>query len=312
MIYTLTLNPALDKELTVPEIVFDTVLRASAERVDFGGKGFNVSRALAALGQESVALGFVGGATGRLIATGLAELGIKTAFVEIGQETRTNVSIVSQSQAHHLKVNEAGPTISPAEQASLLAKIEALAQPGDWWVLSGSLPPGLAPAIYGDIIQRIQAADARAILDTSGAPLKLGCAAGPFLAKPNGVEAEQLTGLPVSSPTEAAAATTAVHGLGVPHVLISLGRAGALLSDGRQSWLATPPAIRERNPIGAGDASVAGLVWGLSQGLALPDALRWSMASGAAAASLSGTAVGSKAQVEPLVDQVKISALELG
>jgi 1-phosphofructokinase family hexose kinase len=309
MIYTLTLNPALDKELAVPEIVFDSVLRASAERVDFGGKGFNVSRALAALGQESVALGFVGGSTGRVIASGLANLGISTDFVEIGNETRTNVSIVSQSQAQHLKVNEDGPTICPPEQACLLGKIESLAQPGDWWVLSGSLPPGVEPGIYRDIVQRIQAADARAILDTSGTPLQVGCVARPFLVKPNGVEAEQLTGLPISSPKEAAVAAMAIHGMGVPNVLISLGKAGAVLSDGRRNWLAMPPVIQQRNPIGAGDASVAGLVWGLSKGLALPDALRWSMASGAAAASLDGTAMGTYEYVESLTQHVELTTV---
>lgn len=309
MIYTLTLNPALDKELTVPEIAFDTVLRASAERVDFGGKGFNVSRTLAALGLESVALGFVGGTTGTLIANGLSELGIGTDFVEIRNGTRTNISIVSQSQSYHLKVNEAGPTISPDEKSLMLDKIRSLAQPGDWWVLSGSLPPGLESSIYADIIDLIQAAQAHAILDTSGEPLQLGCAVGPFLVKPNAVEAEHLTGLPVSSPTETAAAIASIHGMGVANVLVSLGKAGALLSDGQQRWLATPPVIKERNPIGAGDASVAGLIWGLSQGAELSEALRWSMACGAAAASTAGTADVSKAEVEALLEQVKIDNL---
>jgi 1-phosphofructokinase family hexose kinase len=309
MIYTLTLNPALDRELTVPELAFDQVLRASTLRVDFGGKGFNVSRALAALGEESVAVGFVGGLTGQRIASGLAELGIQTDFIPISGETRTNVSIVSQSQAHHLKVNEAGPTITPAEQEALLQKIRGLAKAGDWWVLSGSLPPGVAATVYAEIIGIVQSAGAQALLDTSGGPLKHGCQAAPFLAKPNAVEAGELTGQPVTSPQEARAVVAAIHALGVRYILISLGKAGAILSTREQVWLAEPPRIEERNPIGAGDSAVAGLVWGLHHQLSWSEILRWSVACGAAAASLDGTAVGSKALVEQLTLQVNLNEL---
>jgi 1-phosphofructokinase family hexose kinase len=309
MIYTLTLNPALDRELTVPELAFDQVLQASTLRVDFGGKGFNVSRALAALGEESVAVGLVGGLTGQRIATGLAELGIRTDFVPISGETRTNVSIVSQSQTHHLKVNEAGPTIAPTEQAALLQKICGLAQKDDWWVLSGSLPPGAAATLYAEIIGLVQSAGAHALLDTSGLPLRHGCEAGPFLAKPNASEAGELTGKLITSPQEAQAAVTPIHALGVRNILLSLGKAGALLSTGEQIWLAKPPQIQERNPIGAGDSAVAGLVWGLSHHLNWPEILRWSAACGAATASLDGTAVGSKSLVQRLVGQVEVVSI---
>jgi 1-phosphofructokinase family hexose kinase len=306
MIYTLTLNPALDRELTVPELVFDEVLRATALRVDYGGKGFNVSRALAALGAESVALGFVGGKTGEKLEAGLSSLGITTRLTEVAEETRTNVSVVAEHSAHYIKVNESGPTISPAEQDALTARVDDLARRGDWWVLSGNLPPGVSETIYADLIQRIQSAGARAILDTSGEPLRYGCAAGPFVAKPNAQEAGELIGMSVRTPEEVRTAAESIQALGVSIVLISLGKAGAFLSDGESTWMAEPPEIEERNPIGAGDASVAGLVWGLSQDLPLPDVLRWSVASGAAAASLDGTAVGSYTMVESLVPRVSI------
>ena len=310
MIYTVTLNPALDRELTVPALEFDAVLRASAFQLDFGGKGFNVSRVLAKLGVESVALGFVGGLTGRRIAEGLAGLGIATDFVEISDETRTNVSIVSETEAHHLKVNEAGPTITSDEVAVLFDKIRGLARSGDWWVLSGSLPPGVEPTIYAEIIQLVQAAGGQAILDTSGPALHHACEVGPFLAKPNDVELGELTGLPVATPDEVRVAARQVQALGVPHVLVSQGKNGALLCSGQETWLALPPPIEERNPIGAGDSSVAGLVYGLSQQLDWPETLRWSMGCGAATASLPGTAVGSKELVEQLKAQVCVQALE--
>ncbi len=126
MIYTVTLNPALDRELTVPAFVFDSVLRATGSVVDAGGKGFNVSRALAALGVASCALGFVGGATGRVLATMLEEMSIAGDLVWIGDETRTNISIVASDEGHYLKVNEPGPMVRVEEQATLLRRVQAL------------------------------------------------------------------------------------------------------------------------------------------------------------------------------------------
>jgi fructose-1-phosphate kinase PfkB-like protein len=123
------------------------------------------------------------------------------------------------------------------------------------------------------------------------------------------VEAGELASAPVTSPKEARAAADAIHALGVNNLLISLGKSGALLSDGEQCWLAKSPPVEERNPIGAGDSMVAGLVWGLSQALPLPDALRWGVAGGAAAASLDGTAVGPYPMVESLAQEVELVSL---
>jgi 1-phosphofructokinase family hexose kinase len=274
--------------------------------VDYGGKGFNVSRALAALGAESIALGFVGGTTGESLTAGLAEMGIRTDFVRVAGETRTNVSIVTQDHAHYLKVNAPGPEITSVEQAALLRRIVALAQRGDWWVLAGSLPPGVPATFYAEVIQLVQAVGAHAVLDTSGAPLRAGCAARPFLVKPNVTEAHHLTGVRVAGPDGARQATAGIHALGVRQAVISLGQAGALYSDGQSAWYAEPPAIEEHNPIGAGDALVAGLVWGLSQGCPPPEVLRWGVACGAAAASLDGTAMGSRSLVERLVRRASL------
>src|SRR5215213_4864767 len=150
MIYTVTLNPALDRELTVPALLFDDVLRATATRVDCGGKGFNVVRMLAALRAESVALGFAGGHTGAILQEQLAVQGIATDFVWIAGETRTNVSIVTADYERQIKVNEPGPNISADEQAALRARVRERARSGDWWVLAGSLPPGVTPTFYAD------------------------------------------------------------------------------------------------------------------------------------------------------------------
>jgi 1-phosphofructokinase family hexose kinase len=306
MIYTVTLNPALDRELTVAELSFDTPLRARSSRVDVGGKGFNVSRVLAALGTTSVALGFAGGRTGEALRDGLLALSIPTDFIWIAGETRTNVSIVTEKGDHYLKVNEPGPDVNATDLAALRSRIGHLASPGDWWVLAGSLPPGVPSSFYADLIGDLRAIGALVALDTSGAALTLGCAAGPNLVKPNAAEAAELTGRPVVSPTDAMRAAGAVRNIAT--VAISLGAAGAFLTHHGQGWLASPPAICERNPIGAGDAMLAGLIWGLSKGE--PDeALRWAVACGAAAAATAGTGIAPREEIERLAAQVQLKGV---
>src|SRR5215216_4568345 len=174
MIYTLTLNPAVDRELTVPAVEFDSVLRASEARLDFGGKGFNVSRLLRGMNESSTAVGFLGGNAGELLQKGLQSLGIGTDFVWVSEETRTNVSIVTQSHDHYIKVNEKGPLVNEAKQKELLDKVDTLAKRGDWWVLAGSLPPGVPNDIYARVVNVLNKHGANAILDASSESLKLG------------------------------------------------------------------------------------------------------------------------------------------
>ena len=309
MIYTLTLNPAVDRELTVPAIEYDTVLRAADWRVDVGGKGFNVSRMLMSLGMPSTALAFAGGRSGEMLGDGLEALGVSTDFVWVDGDTRTNVSIVTTAHDHYIKVNEPGPTVGAKAQTALLDKINDLARPGDWWVLSGSLPPGVAITFYAEAITIIQGRGAHVILDSSGAALRHGCTAGPFLAKPNDAEAQALTGLPVESLEQLVEVISAVQNMGPANVVISLGKEGAVFSDSRGVWLAAAPVIAEANPIGAGDSMVGGLVWGLSQGQGLDEAMRWALACGSATASQPGTTVGSRELVETLATQVQITSI---
>jgi 1-phosphofructokinase family hexose kinase len=307
MIYTVTLNPAVDRELLVDKISFDTVLRANRWRVDCGGKGFNVARMLQSLGTSSIALGFAAGKAGELLNEELQALGIENEFVWVQGETRTNVSIVSADHGHYVKVNEPGPTISGDDIVKLMQKMQGLAQPGDSWVLAGSLPPGVPPSVYADMTTLLQSAGVQVFLDTSDEALRQACRANPFLIKPNAEEAQELTGLPINTPAEIAAAGKAIQAMGAGNVVISLGKEGALLVNGQQAWLAASPEIVERNPIGAGDSMVAGLVWGLSQGHGMPEALCRGIACGAATASQSGTSVGSLTQVNTLLAQVLLS-----
>jgi 1-phosphofructokinase family hexose kinase len=307
MIYTLTLNPALDKEYHVAELLPNAVLRASSVKIDYGGKGFNIARMLSALGSECVAMGFVGGHTGQVLRAGLEGIGIRTDFVQVSEETRTNISIVNDRDRTYFKVNEAGPLVSEQEVKELLRKIEGLVQPDDWWVLAGSLPRGVPADIYEKIIHLIQRKGAWAVLDSSGEPFRLGCAAGPYLIKPNLEEIAQITDLNVGDFSGISRAVNSVHKLGVKNILLSAGGGKSLCSKGDQIWVGQPPKIDEKNPTGAGDAMLAAVVDRLSRDAPLQDAFVWGLAAGSAAAALPGTGMPSCAQVEALIEQVVIS-----
>jgi 1-phosphofructokinase family hexose kinase len=311
MIYTLTLNPAVDREYTVSSLEFDSVLRANETRLDFGGKGFKVSRLLNSMMTASMAVGFLGRNNGRLLEAGLKSLGIQSDFIWIDGETRTNISIVTGTHDRYIKVNEKGPPVEKDKQHELLEKISSLAKHGDWWILAGSLPPGIEDDFYARVINCTNDHEARVILDTSGEALRCGCAAKPYLVKPSLEEAGMLTGRRLTNTIEAASAAAMIYDLGAQNVVISMGKAGAILHNHKCTWLAHSPNAEERNPIGAGDSLVGGLVWALTKGFNSREALGWGVACGAATASLDRTEVGSRALIEELYSQVGYERIEI-
>ncbi len=306
MIYTVTLNPALDKEYRVPELLPNKILRASSVKIDFGGKGFNIARMLSTFDADCAALGFIGGHTGSILREGLKSNGIKTDFVEISGETRTNISAVSDKDRSYVKINEAGPEILPEEIEQLLQKVEELIHPEDWWIMSGSLPRGVPHDIYAQMIQRINRGKARAILDSSGEALNYGCMAKPFLIKPNVEELTHITDLNVQDALALEEALSRIHAMGVKNIILSAGKEKAICSNGNQRWVGIPPKVDEINPIGAGDAMLAAIVYRLSREDSLPEAFRWGLAAGSVAASLPGTMMPGLSDVEKLLEKVVV------
>jgi fructose-1-phosphate kinase PfkB-like protein len=194
-------------------------------------------------------------------------------------------------------------------------------RPGDIWVLSGSLPPGVPDAFYGELVEMVQAAGARALLDASGEPLRLGFGSGPYLVKPNAAEALGLIGAagPLISDlgrdgmsfADATALGLAQPFLaqGVELVALSLGAGGLLLASSGRAVRARPPSIQARNPVGAGDALMAGVIWALERNLSLEEIARWGVAAGTAAAMGDGVALVTHADVHAVYEQVVAHAL---
>ena len=309
-IYTVSVNPAIDLFLDVPEVIFDEVLRATAVRRVWAGKGFNVSRAVQRLGGASVAMGFVGGYAGMAIRAGLEAEGIPTDFVAVDDETRTNVMVVDQRTGRHIKVNQAGAPVPAAAQDALLASVRRHLAAGDLWVLTGSLAPGLDAAFYAELIKLIHAAGAFAVLDSSGAALRHGCAARPDLVKPNTVEARDLTGQAVTSVENARRAVAAFHATGAQRVALSMGADGLIYSDGTTAVHIAPPLLQVRTAVGAGDALLGGLVWALTQGMAAVDVACWGVATGAVYAQDDALPIAAQPAVRQMIERLQVTVLK--
>ncbi len=287
MIVTFTPNPSLDRTLEVEALDRGEVVRAHAVRSDPGGKGVNVSRALAANGHPSRAVLPLGGADGELLASLLQGLGIEVASVPIADAIRSNVTLV-EPDGTVTKVNAPGPRLSDVEVGALLERAVAAAGGAGWVVASGSLAPGTPDDLYARLAAAVRPVGARVAVDTSGAALERVLAAGPDVLKPNEEELSEVTGVVPETLGDVVVAANELRSKGVKTVLVSLGPSGAVLVDGGQAFHAESGVIVPRSTVGAGDALLAGFLASGSDG---PEALAEGVAWGAAACVLPGTAV---------------------
>ncbi|MFI6471864.1 1-phosphofructokinase [Streptomyces sp. NPDC050516] len=294
-ILTVTPNPSLDRTYEVPGLTRGDVLRATGERVDPGGKGVNVSRAVAAAGHRTVAVMPLGGAPGALVAELLGAEGIEVAPVPVAGHTRSNIS-VAEPDGTLTKINAPGPQLTATESELLLDTVRKHSGRADWIACCGSLPPGLAPQWYADLVARAHAAGAKVALDTSGPSLIAALRERPDVVKPNAEELAQAVGRPLATIGDAVKAAEEVRQLGAGAVLASLGADGQLLVTASGTYFASAPVATVRSNVGAGDASLAGFLAAGGEG---PRALAAAVAHGAAAVQLPGSVMPTPGDLDP-------------
>lgn len=306
MIITLTVNPAIDHSVTLEDLVPGDANRVQTIRSDPGGKGINVSRVLMELGCESLAMGFVSGTLGRFLEHTLREHGIYTEFLHTPGQTRTNITILDRKHNITTTLNEPGPFTSPHHVHSLLQRLKKQLKPGDWLVIGGSIPPGIDPGLYGEVITLAKNIGVKCILDADGEPFLQGLAARPYMVKPNQRELERILGRLPKSKEPLMEAAEQLHAAGIEVVVLSQGLEGAIMVNDEGVWRAYPPAVPAVSTVGAGDAMVAGMVQVLSQGGPLHEALRLATAAGAAATLTPGTQLCYQADVVRLLPRVQV------
>ena len=309
VITTVTLNPVLDKAVSVPRLEPGTIHRLRPMREDLGGKGINVSRALRQLGIESRIVAFFGGRTGAYMRLELEKAGYEVHAIEVDGETRQNITLLDEARDQYTKFNEPGPTATARGLTDLERCLERLATPGSLWAFCGSLPPGAPDDTYARCIALIQARGGRACLDTSDRALAIGMTARPFAIKPNSEEASEILGRPLTSDADHAAAARHFTASGISLVALSRGADGIVLATADEVVRAQPPPVAARSPVGAGDAAVAGLLWAILDECDAAATAARAVACGTAAVLQEGTGVGDRQLVEELLPQVVVTRL---
>jgi 1-phosphofructokinase family hexose kinase len=306
LILTLTLNPAIDRNVTVDKLVFEDRAYILSTEEAAGGRGINASRVISSFGGKTLAIATCGGRNGRRLEEFLIDSSFPVELVRIKNDIRVNFTIADR-QGLAVKLNELGPPMSTAELARLERAVKARLPGNEWLMLCGSLPPGVPVNIYERLVGMAQMFNVRTLVDTDGDPLQSALEAKPAVVTPNQQEAERLLGRVLLTKAHFLEAADRIRAMGAQSVVLSLGARGAIgaMSSGRLVEV-TPPRIDALCPIGAGDALAAAFVWSMGRKDDFVEALKWGVAAGTASARLPGVTFASLEQTREVYKKVEV------
>jgi len=306
MILTLTPNPSLDRAISVAKLLVGEVHRAGELRVDAGGKGVNVSRALAANGFATLAVLPASGAPAVEFSSRLDAAGVDYEYIDLEGAVRTNITLV-EDDGTTTKINEQGRASGPADARAMLDAVERHLGGASWVVGCGSLPPGIDGSLYVDLIARANESRVRVAIDTSGSAFAAVIAARPDLVKPNLEELEEYVGASLPTVAHVLDAARSLVDSGVATVVVSLGEHGALGVDATSAIHAIAVVDKPLSTVGAGDCLLAGYLSAVEAGASLRDAVAAGVLWGAAAVALPGSRVPSPGDLTGSVVRISSS-----
>ncbi len=305
MILTLTINPAVDRTVTVDKLVFEDRAYILGRAEAAGGRGINASQVIHAFGGKTLALLTSGGAAGKHMEQSLAGMGFPFEAVHVKSESRINLTI-SDKQGLTVKLNEVGAPLEPQEIGAIRDLAEAVIGKASWLLICGSIQPGVPPHFYCELIELARARGVKTLLDTDGEALLHALEAKPTVITPNQPEAERLLGRALLTRAQFLEAVDRIHAMGPESVILSLGARGAIGASPEGTFEALPPRIESLCPIGAGDALAAAFVWSKDKGKTFAESLRWAVAAGTATAALPGIHFPTLAQTRTIYRQVEV------
>jgi 6-phosphofructokinase 2 len=288
-IVTITFNPCIDKSTTVPAFIPEKKLTCTAPKLEPGGGGINVARAIKKLGGEALAIFPSGGYTGKFL-NHLVELeNVNFIAIDIASETRENIIILEMSTNNQYRFGMPGTPLQEKEWEQCIQVVASI-EDAEFIVASGSLPPGAPADIYAELAKITKECGAKMIVDTSGEALKAAAKEGVYLLKPSIGELSSLTGIAHIQKEEIEViAKELIHQNACEVMVVSLGIDGAVLVTEKESYRVTAPQVERKSTVGAGDSMVAGIVLSLSGGMTFKQALQYGVACGTAATMNAGT-----------------------
>jgi 6-phosphofructokinase 2 len=311
MIATVTLNPSLDKTVTVESLVMDESNRWTSLRRDPGGKGINVSRVIHRLGGDTIAFGFIGGFDGEIVKRLLKQQEVPFDFTPIKEPIRSNFIITNLETRRQTRIDAPGPVVTEGELNKLISKIDNMKPQPEFLVFAGSVPPGVPKDIYRHFIEKANQQNIKTVLDSASTWLSEGIKARPTLIKPNVHEAEELLGIKLEDEAAIINAVVALAKQGIEVVAISRGKEGLIVASQGKMLKVMAPSVEVKSTVGAGDSTVAAMVLRLSQKASIEEAARWAVAAGTAATLAHGTELCNKDDVERLLPEVEVRELLL-
>ncbi|MFJ1574178.1 1-phosphofructokinase [Pseudomonas sp. NPDC088322] len=305
-ILTLTLNPALDITVSLDSLRAGQVNRSQAQHSHAAGKGLNVAQVLADLGHSVTVGGFLGRDNLQLFEALIQWRGFADCFVRVAGETRSNIKLV-EANGCVTDINGQGPEVDAASRSALMRKLLQIAPGHDAVVVAGSLPRGIDPQWFAELLGQLKAQGLKIALDSSGEALRAGLQAAPWLVKPNTDELAEVLGHSVTGRAEQQQAASQLLASGIEHVVVSQGEHGVSWYRAGTVLHAQPPQVRVASTVGAGDSLVAGMVHGLLQGEAPTQTLRRATAIAAQAVTQVGFGIRDRVQLEQLQAGVHIT-----
>lgn len=309
MILTLTVNPAIDRTITVDRLAFDDRAYIRSSKDSAGGRGINAAYVIHSFGGDTLAIVPVGGDSGSRFEAFLHNFGFPVEVVRIRKQVRTNLTI---TDAHGLtvKLNEAGPSLEKAELTQLEKVIRSKLDRATWLMICGSLPPAVPTDFYARLISAARKKNVKTLLDTDGDALREGVEAQPSVVTPNQPEAERLLNAALLTRHHFLQAVDRIKKMGAESVILSLGSRGAVGAFYGGMIEVIPPRIDVVSPIGAGDAMAAAFLWAMQEKDDYRNALRWGVAAGTASARLPGMRFASVDQAKEIFEQVEVRPVE--
>ncbi|MDO4679792.1 MAG: hexose kinase [Aerococcus sp.] len=308
MILTVTLNPSIDISYPLDHLHIDDVNRIKQVRRTAGGKGLNVARVVSELEEDVIATGFVGGNYGEELKQLLDRDGIQHDFTPIAGDTRECIAIL-HDDGNQTEILEAGPTISQEERSAFIENFKRLIQRVEVVAFSGSLPQGLKPGFYAELIALCHKQGVKTLLDTSNASLEASLHAKetPYLIKPNESELEALLGKSITNGDELKQCLQDDLLSPIECVVVSLGKGGALGKFQDHFFKANIPHLPNVvNPVGSGDATIAGFAVAIQQGLKPKNIMKYGMTCGMLNALEATTGHIDRSRFQELFDQIDI------
>lgn len=305
-ILAVTLNPCIDKTITVDKFLYGGLNKVQSMRIDAGGKGINASKVLKSFGADVLCYTL---GEDDVISNYLKEKEIDSRFGKASGEVRTNLKIVDSHTGVTTEVNEKGFTLSKEERENAVADIEELLTDVDILVLAGSLPAGMGADTYGVLTEIASKKGIKVILDADGERLKLGLEKIPYAIKPNILEFEELCGEKLDSNEKIISNARKLIEKGVGLVIVSMGGDGAIFVSRDEAYKTLPLDVECKSTVGAGDSMVAVLAYATQKGYSLEKISMLCTCAGSVTCSKDGTQVCTYDEVMQNLEKVKTTKI---